>query len=344
MDGGNRNYPDTESEAPLRDWQKNTWYGPAPVDEDPFDEPADAPELRDLRSENLNNRSGAFWEQDARSQMTTGYRFGAQATDSQPAGKPPAEKKARGAENERKKNGWLIALACTAAALILGAALYFWVFSVRDIQVTGNSRIPAGEVIRLSGIRVGTPIFSVSSEETERRLRQNPYLKFRYLEKKLPGTLILSVREREACCWMTWNGILYTMDKQRMVLFETEDLTVRPSELVRVDGLGIRSDAKVGQVLMLDSEMQQQIFTSLFLEMKVLRCTELIEEADLSNASSILLTTRDGFTVAMGDSSALHAKLRAMLITREELLSRGYKGGVINVILPETPVFSPASN
>ena len=77
--------------------------------------------------------------------------------------------------------------------------------------------------------------------------------------------------------------------------------------------------------------------------MKVLGCMELIEEADLSNISSLLLTTRDGFTVSLGDGTNLHAKLRAMLITRDELLNRGYQGGVINVILPENPVFSPAS-
>ena len=55
--GGN-----TSPQEPLRDWQKDTWYGPYPVHENPFDEPEDAPELRDLRSENLNNRSGEFWE------------------------------------------------------------------------------------------------------------------------------------------------------------------------------------------------------------------------------------------------------------------------------------------
>ena len=73
----------------------------------------------------------------------------------------------------------------------------------------------------------------------------------------------------------------------------------------------------------------------------MLSCTELVEEADLSNINSLLLTTRDGFTVSMGDRQNIHAKLRSMLLTREELLKRGYHGGVINVSLPETPVFSP---
>ena len=232
---------------------------------------------------------------------------------------------------------WIIGL-----FTILWAALYYGVFAVRNIQIIGNSQVPDGEMIRLSGIRIGMPLFSVNTQEVERKLEQNPVLKFRYMEKKLPDTLIISVREREACCWMTWNGIMYTMDKQRAVLFETEDMTIQPSELVRVSGLEIRAGAMTGQTLVLDSAEQQMVFTNLFLEMKVLGCTKLIKEADLSNLNSLLLTTRDGFTVALGDSSNIHAKLRAMLLTREELLKRNYQGGVINVTLPETPIFSPA--
>ena len=72
----------------LRDWQKeDTWYGSFPVPENPFDEPEDAPELRDLRSEELNNRSGQFWES-----QTNGYRFGQERSDG-PEGSSGSEKK-----------------------------------------------------------------------------------------------------------------------------------------------------------------------------------------------------------------------------------------------------------
>ena len=339
MEGNDRPPWDTGPQPPLRDWQKNTWYGPAPLDENPFDEPEDAPELRELRSDSLNNRSGAFWDTDSHQQITGGYRFGNPQPGQTARGKPEEETR----KEKKKRHPWLTALAGLAAAAALGFFLYYVVFTVRTIQVIGNSQTPASEIIRISEIRTGTPLFSIRETDVENRLRQNPMLKFRYLEKEIPGTVILCVKEREACCWMTWNGILYVMDKQRVVLYETEDLSRKPENLVRVDGLRIRSGAMSGQTLTLETDAQQELFSSLFLEMKVLNCTELIEEADLSNYSSLLLTTRDGFTVAMGDSKNIHAKLRAMLITRDELIRRGFSGGVINVILPETPVFSPPS-
>ncbi len=368
----------------LRDWQKeDTWYGSFPVPENPFDEPEDAPELRDLRSEELNNRSGQFWES-----QTNGYRFGQerQGEDQTAPKAPPAPKK-----KIRKGPAFLLGLLGTAAlALILNYTL----FTVRTIRVEGTSSVPGEEVIRLSGLQRGTPILSLNTDRIERGIEQNPKLKFRYLKKDYPDTVVLGVREREECCWMTWNGILYTMDKQRYVLYESEILPSSmelkrdskqesapgeagdgadsvtaagsgglgteagenaekeaeararadriEADLVRVDGLKVRAGSMLGRRLTLESVEQQELFTALFLEMRVLSCTQLIREADLSSQNSVLLTTRDGFTVSLGDGTNIHAKLRAMLITREELLKRGYHGGVINVVLPENPIFSPA--
>ena len=341
----------TDPQPPLPEWQRDTWISPYPMEESPFDEPEDAPELRNERSEELNNRSGEFW-----AKQNTGYQFGREEAPSGGQQKAPEKKTRRKGQRGR---AIAAALAGTTALFLL---LHFGLFTVRRVSVQGNSRIPAAEVIRRSGISVGMPIFGLDEAAIERGIEQEPLLKFRYLEKDLPSTVILRVEEREACCWMTWNGILYIMDKQRTVLSESETI---PAELtggnetdeeesekqekvreqiaglVRVDGLKVRSGALPGQSLVLENPEQQVVFSSLFLELKVLGCSSLMAEADLSNLDSLLLTTRDGFTVAMGNSMYIHAKLRSMLITREELLRRGYHGGVINVSLPETPIFTP---
>ena len=137
---------------------------------------------------------------------------------------------------------------------------------------------------------------------------------------------------------------MFVMDKNRMVLYETEDPTIRPASLVEVKGLNIRGGDHAGQTLTLNSAVQQSIFDNLFLELKVLGCTSIIEEVDLSNTSSILLVTRDGYTVSLGDRERIHAKLRSMLYVREKLLELGKNGGSINVSVPETPTYSPSGS
>ena len=161
------------------------------------------------------------------------------------------------------------------------------------------------------------------------------------MARELPGTVILSIREREPCCWISYCGILYVMDKNRMILYESEDPNSKPSELVEIKGLEVRSNTVVGQFVTLGNEAQQSIFKDLFQEMKVLKCTDRIADADISNTSSILLTTRDGFTVSMGDRTNIHAKLRSMLAVQDKLKEMGYTSGTINVSNLEEPLYYP---
>ena len=334
----------------LKDWQKNTWFGPVPSNSNPFEEPEDAPELLELRSSNVSNHTGNFWNE----QEPTGYQYTTEELRRQNAGTKSGTSAGRKQERQitLRSAGILILLLVTAVLV-----LFFGVLRIREIRVVGNSVISANDVIRLSGIRRGASILTLSEEETERRLNAsvvsevektknyNYYrLQFRYLEKDLPGTVTITVREREACCWLIRGGILYVMDKNGMVLYETENLELRNQlELVEVKGLTIRSGSQAGQTIVLSSSAQETVFRDLFLEMKVLGCTEQIREVDLSNTSSILLTTRDGFTVSMGSSDSIHAKLRSMLLVRKKLAEMEKTGGTINVSNPETPFYSPPS-
>ena len=316
----------------IRDWQRNTWYGPAPRNNNPFDEPEDAPELRETRSENVTEHVGDFWN----SPEKKGYQNTA-------SNRIPAENTGRG--NARPKPTRSRAIRAAAGTVLFLAAVFlilrFAVFSVKEIIITGNSTIPAEDVIRSSGIHRGDNILTLNEKTVEDRITSDYRLQFRYIARNLPSTVVISVREREPCCWLTYCGIMYVMDKYRMVLYESENPAEQPNNLVEIKGLEVRSNTRLGQYINLGNDMQQSIFTELFLEMKVLGCTDQIKEADISNTSSILLVTRDGYTAAMGDRTNLHAKLRSLLLIQNELKAMEYYGGTINVSNPEAPIYTP---
>ena len=361
MEGPGNNRPvkragdsNTPHGAPdVRDWQRNTWTGPMPKNVSPFEEPDDAPELLQQRSENLRDREGAFWQQ-----VTNGYQRTAGSETQQAASVKTSQAKAK---PKKKTSGTSAGMKAALALVVLTAVticvLFFFVFRVKEIRVEGNELISRSDVIRLSGIKYGESILTLSEEETKRNLEagavseakrtgnSNYYsLQFRYMDKLMPGTVVLSVKEREPCCWMTLRGIMFVMDKSRMVLYESEDPNIRPANLVEVKGLNIRGGDHAGQTLTLTSSVQQSIFENLFLELKVLGCLSDIQEVDLSNTSSILMLTRDGYTVSLGDRERIHAKLRSMLYVRDKLRELGKNGGAINVSVPETPTYSPALN
>ena len=315
----------------VRDWQRNTWFGPAPLNNNPFEEPEDAPELKESRSENVTEHVGDFWNSP-----DNGYQSTASS-------RRISEDNGRNRVGKGKKRPRALHV-IAGAAIVLAAVflvLRFAVFSVKQIVVTGNNTVSAEEVIRASGIRRGDSIFTLNEKTVEERITSDYRLQYRYMVRELPSTVLISVREREPCCWLTYCGIMYVMDKNRMVLYESENPYEQPQNLVEIKGLEVRSNTLVGQYINLGNETQQSVFAELFLEMKVLGCTDRIKEADISNTGSILLLTRDGYTAGLGSRENLHAKLRSLLLVQDELIKMGNTGGTINVSNPETPIYSP---
>ena len=151
MDGQNGGYrPRTAgdrtgapgSDSGVRDWQKHTWFGPAPLNSNPFDEPEDAPELRESRSENVTEHVGEFWRSPER-----GY-----SPQQQPRRYPDG--KSRTTTEKKNTHSRMIRAAAIALVVITAVALVlrFAVFSVKEIRVSGNNLISAEEIIRQSGI------------------------------------------------------------------------------------------------------------------------------------------------------------------------------------------------
>ena len=356
--GQNREHS-ASSGRQIKDWQKNTWFGPVPFDANPFDEADEAPELAELRSENVNRKSGDFWKE----QLPTGYV--PRVNEKQ---KGNLTREGQGKKIHRPRNislRTMLLLLAVPLAIIL--VLYFAVFRVRKIEVRGNADISAQDIIRFSGISYGDSIFSLNEEEVERRIHsqaaaaardpKNPdvrlyRLQFAYLETELPGSVTIAVKEREYCSWMTANGLLFVMDKTGMILFESEQIekyayvtsdgTVKYTiPYPQVKGMAIRSGLQAGQTIGFTFSWQEEIYRELFLEIKVTGCAEEIQEVDLSNAGSILMVTRDGYTVSLGDGSNLHAKLHSMLLVRQQLKEMGKSSGTINVAEAETPSWTP---
>ena len=296
-----------------------------------FEEPEDAPELKEIRSANVTEHAGDFWNTPEKNN-----------TGPVPSGRT-AVNESRSRDRRIKARPRTFRLIAGGfvfiAALVL--ILRFAVFSVKEIYVNGNSTVSAEEVIRASGMRRGDYILSLNEKTVEERITSDYRLQFRYMATQLPSTVVISVREREPCCWLTYCGIMYVMDKNRMVLYESENPSEQPQNLVEIKGLEVRSNTMVGQYVNLGNEQQKSIFRELFQEMKVLNCIDKIADADISNTNSILLATRNGFTVALGDGNNIHAKLRSMLLVQDKLVELGYSSGTINVTNPEKPMFIP---
>lgn len=294
-------------------WQ-NGYTGPV----DPFDEPGVDPKLKRQRSSKVYSRKDPFWDApDAR----------------RPLDKPRSH---AGSHAGRK------VLASLAVLLAVGVVLYGMVFRVRTIEVEGNAQISDEEVIALSGVALGASIARVDAAKAEAGVNTHCYLVFQELERQLPNRVIIRVKERSAAAVMYYCGYNYTIDAQGMVLAETDDLTDTGS-LTQVSGMDISDQygCKVGYPLRVNNQARLVTLREILVELKVLSAQSEVTMIKLSDLSHILLETREGYSVSLGDTSEIHAKLKAMLAIKEELNKMEKGPGTIDVGNPEEPTFLP---
>ena len=332
---------------------KNGWNtgGQPPVKPDtqgfnPFEEPEQAPELREKRSENLYSRDEPFWERvvdapdasgDFRRDVNYWNHPDVMDTDRllhvdndtalQKVGK------FLGSDAVKKVIG------IAAVVVLVAIALFGTVFRVHAIHVSGNTTVADEAIIRLSGLKVGQSSMTIDDEEVMRKIESNRYLRCTLVDVQW-NAVTLHVKERVPAVYINHNGMIITLDNRGFVLEESLASATGYERLVKVSGMNVRRCA-LGQQIALQSANQLEAYTQILVELKAMKGIDLLRELDMSSMDSIYLTTRDDFFVRLGSEDDLHAKLRAFLITREKVLQMGYAKGTIDVTDPGRPTYLP---
>ncbi len=312
----------------------------------PFEEPEQAPELRQERSDNLYSRSEPFWERMPdpdrvnrpipRDANYWNHPEVLSDDGMMVIGEHRQPEKPRlhlGAGTIRKV---LIAL---SVLLAVGLLLYSTIFQARQISVVGNETVSAQEIIRLSGLKEGVNTLSIDQAAVTRRIQSNRYLRCTLVDVKW-NSVTLHVRERIPVAYINHNGMQVILDNRGWVLEESLDTEVRYAKLIFVTGLNVRR-CVLGQAVTLQGNDQMDVFTRIMVELKAMKGMELVCELDLSQMDRLYLVTRDGYTVKMGSTERIHEKLRAMMIVREKVIEMNTGLGTIDVTDPERPTFVP---
>jgi cell division protein FtsQ len=173
----------------------------------------------------------------------------------------------------------LVVLACTGGSIAVARLVERHVrtspaFGTRTISVDGLERLTRAEVLAASGLRPGQNSFEVSPEQAEERLRDHPWIVAAHVERRLPGTFLVHVRERHAVAVLAL-GALYLVAEDGAVFKRvgpddpvdlpvitgvererfTSDLAYRTSLLLEVvallhdwRGAGLVARAPIGEV------------------------------------------------------------------------------------------------
>jgi len=82
-------------------------------------------------------------------------------------------------------------------------------FAIEEVDVRGARRLGTRAVMEAAGIEKGRNIFALDALTAERRLVEVPWVEKAHIERKLPGTLVVDLVEREAAAVTSVDGALY---------------------------------------------------------------------------------------------------------------------------------------
>lgn len=194
------------------------------------------------------------------------------------------------------------ALATLLTGGVVGVATWVVFFSpvlgVRDVEITGNNRIPAEQLRQAVAVRTGTPLATVDLAGVEQRLRAMRAVESATVDRGWPGTLRVSVVERVPAAAVPIGGTTAVVDRYGVVL---QQVTVAPPRLpvlrvqrAAVDDAATRAGLTVLRALP-DSVLQR------------------LRELRVPTPRSITLKLTDGRTVLWGDAGRSTQKGRVLL-------------------------------
>lgn len=240
------------------------------------------------------------------------------------------------------KPGVKAAFICLGVLFLAAVLLFGGLFRIRTITVVTDailSDAKEAEIVEWAGLERGMSYFSVSEEKVRRSMEENRYLVCLKVEKFLPGTVTLYVQQRVARANVHVLGVTYLMDEEGMVL---ERLPSGLDESLPVaTGLQVR-EVMVGKSIVAGSQEQLDAYCLVVQELISQGYLSDISELKVSDPDSLYLLTRKGYTVHLGNTEYMRAKIGTVRAVEVKLQQMGHKNGVIEASVPAVATYTPS--
>ncbi|MHC6179409.1 cell division protein FtsQ/DivIB [Clostridium sp. JNZ X4-2] len=108
-------------------------------------------------------------------------------------------------------------------------------FNIQHIKVYGNKNVLSTDIINRSKINTGNNIFYINLKDAGNSILSNPYIKDVVISRKLPTTININVKEREAVFYCENNNKYYVIDENGILLQKIDN--INNMHLVKLDGI-----------------------------------------------------------------------------------------------------------
>lgn len=248
---------------------------------------------------------------------------------------------ARGRTTHRRRRGrfsFLLKLFCAAfiLAAIVGAITLF--FKTETILVEGNQRYTEQEVIEAAGLQLGGNLYLMNKYDHAQAIFRNlPYVESASINRRLPDTLVIEVKECSAAASVPAEDGAWLMNRNGKLL---EKVTAVPEGCVRVTGCTLAHPEASGEAEFdAESAYKMTALRSLLQTAEEKRMRAGIETVELGDDTCLQFTYAGRFTVKLPWTADFAYKLESLATVVDYLEDN--ETGTINLMTDGKASFTP---
>lgn len=244
---------------------------------------------------------------------------------------PRLSRRRRTVARSRRRRLFVRSALALSLAVVLWTAFWSPLLRVRDVKVTGGRHTTAAEVRAAAGLGPSDNLLTLSTSAVARRAGGLPWVRRARVERKLPGTVKVTVVERRPAVILSMGARRWTLDARGRVLargvaesglptlttFEGDEM--RPGALVR----GGPAGAALRALRSLAPPLRKEIVA-----------------AFAPTLERISFSLRGGLLIRFGAAERLRAKSHLLRALLRQLRAEGRTAAYIDVRVPENPAVS----
>lgn len=108
-------------------------------------------------------------------------------------------------------------------------------FSLEKIEVHGTRHLDPVDVVTASGVVVGQNVLGLNIAEKQMLLANHPWIRDAVVKRELPGSLTLTVEEKEASFWVSDNGRLHYAEKNGQIIAPVESKKMVALPILKIE-------------------------------------------------------------------------------------------------------------
>ncbi len=225
-----------------------------------------------------------------------------------------------GRERSPRSRGFLaklLTLVAIVAAAVFGVTVFF---QVNTFEIHGVENYSEDAVIIASGIELGQSILLVDKSKVASRINTRlPYVQSVQIERRLPGTVVITVTEGKAAASVRSEYDEYWLidDKGKLMEQVNED---RAASVTQISGVSALLPV-AGDQIRLSQEDQQRLDVALELLQQLERydLAGRIVSIDVTQLYNIVMYYTDQFEIQLGSTEELDYKIKYLAYALESL-------------------------